>query len=174
MKNIKMFAVFLVVAGFLTWTVAPAVAGRGCQSTTSSPMGAYEYPQAPGTKINASVAIHYTSDAMYVMAKAWRTDRTCAFSGIFPMSDYYSALDEQFGNIGLFFQDTVLPQVLGCSGDQCPQFCQPSSTEDCSGMEPYFSLKSTDDIFEQEWDQCGFYCCDFNFMFVDVVIAVVN
>lgn len=176
MRNTKMLLILLVVSGILVWTCSPALAGRGCGNVNGG-MGTYEYPQAPGKKINASLAIYYgPSDVdlnMYVMVKARRAGDACAFSGIIPTSDY-NATKEQFANIGLFFEDTVLPQILGCTGDQCPQFCQPSSSEDCSDLPSYFSLKSTDDIFEDDWGQCGFNSVDFNFMFVDVVIAIVD
>lgn len=197
MRNVRILIILFVALGFIVCTGSPALAARGCEPSNpdlDTQWDAYLDQNLPGTKINASIAIYYGPPigpvtgtdprTMYVMIKARRTADVCAFSGIIP-TEAFGDFEGQFREIGLFIEDVVIPQILDCDGDDCPMFCHPDVWPnpdpdcDCGDLPGYFSLKSIDGYMEDNPTvglpgSCGWNCCDFNFMFVDVIIAIVD
>jgi len=189
MKILRSFFVLSIVFVIIVLAAAPVLAARGCLPVNGENwVERQEYPQAPGTKINASVAVYYgpgdsiDTRKMNIMVKAWRTDKAFAYSGVRGPFLYgtVAGFRDQLKAIGSFIEGTVLPDFLGlaCTEDEpCPEFCQPGFPDfgdECT-QDTYFSLKSTSNLIENpEIGPSGGDLAEFEFMFVDLVIAVVD
>lgn len=184
MRKIKFFTIVLVAVGVLLLQTAPAMAARGCNVAEDITwLDAASNVKAPGTKLYTTIAIKYgpvegepLQRVMSYMLRVSKGNQLYSFSGP-PVTVVFDDFAGQLSAISAFISDTVLPLLYACDTVDNP-VC------------PTFELKSNSDFIENDDSQFNSICEDeynnwicavpssdhagFDFMFADIVIAVVE